>query len=111
MNQQNVLERNDQVARMADIFKTAQEVLVWLGKEDEYTRDAITTIERISSIPEEKWASISYTSLYDNTIAEPQERPNVSLYNWLGFIALISRPWFKRAWVCAPIYVRGCRGT
>ncbi|KAF2661969.1 hypothetical protein K491DRAFT_586091 [Lophiostoma macrostomum CBS 122681] len=103
MDQQNIPERNDQVARMADIFQSAQEVLVWLGKEDEYTRDGITTIERISSVSEEDWKSISYTSLYDHTATGLRERPNVSLYNWLGFIALINRPWFQRAWVVQEI--------
>jgi hypothetical protein len=98
MDQQNVLERNAQVAKMAEIFRKAQSVIVWLGKEDEYTVDALTTIEKVSAIPEEAWLSVSYTSFYDPTQASAYPPPNLSYQNWLGFIALINRPWFKRAW-------------
>jgi hypothetical protein len=100
MNQQNVLERNAQVARMAEIFQKAQSVVVWLGKEDEYTMDALTTIERVSAIPEEDWPSIPYTSFYSHTShTKAYRRLNVSYHNWLGFIVFINREWFKRAWV------------
>lgn len=102
MDQQNVLERNAQVAKMADIYQRAQSVVVWLGKEDEYTMDALTTIERVSAIPEEVWTSIPYTSFYEPgqmTAYHHPKLPNLSYHNWLGFIALINRPWFKRAWV------------
>jgi hypothetical protein len=106
MDQKNVDERNAQVARMAEIFKAAQSVLVWLGKEDEFTKDALTTIERVSSIPEEEWPLVPYTSFYDPTEAHGHRRhPNLSYHNWLGFIALINRPWFKRAWV-RPTYLQ-----
>lgn len=102
MDQQNIAERNAQVARMADIFEAAQNVFVWLGKEDEFTEDAITTIQRISSLPEEQWPLIPYTSFYDAASVEHFQRPNLSFHNWLGFIVLLNRPWFKRAWVCTP---------
>jgi len=99
MDQQNILERNAQVAKMAEIFRKAQSVVVWLGKEDEYTMDALTTIEKVSAVPEEAWSSVAYTSFYDPTQASAYPPPNLSYQNWLGFIALINRPWFKRAWV------------
>lgn len=84
---------------MADIFKAAQSVLVWLGKGDDFTQDAITTIETVSGIPEEQWPLVSYTSFYDPPSAEQPYRPDLSFHNWLGFIMLMNRPWFKRAWV------------
>jgi transglutaminase-like putative cysteine protease len=99
----NIAERNSQVAKMADIYKAAQSVLVWLGKADEFTRDAITTIETISAIPEDEWPLVSYTSFYDPSCDEQSRRPNLSFHNWLGFIALMNRPWFKRAWVGASL--------
>ncbi|CAI9630293.1 unnamed protein product [Alternaria burnsii] len=103
VNQTNIEERNVQVASMADVFKKADGVVVWLGKEDQYTQDALTTMQRISSTPEEKWSLVPYTSFYN-----PEESPLVfatrlTFYNWLGFIVLINRPWFKRAWVIQEI--------
>lgn len=89
---------------MAEIFEAAQNVLVWLGKEDEFTKDAITTIERIASIPEQHWPTIPYTSFYDPTSDQQGYRPNLSYHNWLGFMTLINRPWFKRAWGKRPFF-------
>jgi hypothetical protein len=99
MNQQDISERNVQVARMADIFTEAQGVIAWLGKEDEFTADAMATMNRISSISEEKWASVPYTSFYQAGSAPHDVLPSLTFYNWLGFIAMVNRPWFKRAWV------------
>jgi hypothetical protein len=101
MNQQDVLERNAQVAKMAEIYLKAQSVIVWLGKEDEHTKDAITTIERVSAIPQDVWSYIPYTAFYDPSQAGNHLPPNLSYHHWLGFLALINRPWFKRAWVCS----------
>jgi len=91
---------------MADIYKAAQSVLVWLGKADDFTQDALTTIETVSAIPEEKWPLVTYTSFYDPSSVEQPYRPDLSFHNWLGFIALMNRPWFKRAWVSATAW--GC---
>jgi hypothetical protein len=99
VNQQNVLERNSQVAKMAEIFKTAKGVIVWLGKGDEFLIDALTVINRIAEIPEEDWPLTPYTSFFVPMSSQQRHHPNLSFQNWLGFIAFINRPWFKRAWV------------
>ncbi|PVI08298.1 hypothetical protein DM02DRAFT_510487 [Periconia macrospinosa] len=103
MDQQNLAERNAQVAKMAEIFERASSVIVWLGKEDDYTVDALTTIDKISALSRQFWPMVPYTSFYDPSQAVGYDHPNLSYYNWLGFIALINRPWFKRAWVVQEI--------
>ncbi len=100
MNQGDVEERNTQVARMADVYKRADGVIVWLGKEDEFTQDALTTIRSISAIPKEEWPLIPYTSFYNSEESQSKYTKNLTFHNWLGFMVLINRPWFKRAWVC-----------
>lgn len=99
VDQKNILERNSQVARMADIFRKANGVVVWLGKEDEFTADALAVIHKVSAIPESDWPLVSYISFYDPGAAQDSCQLNLTYYNWLGFIALINRPWFRRAWV------------
>jgi hypothetical protein len=99
VDQQNVLERNAQVARMADIFHRASGVVVWLGREDDFTVDALEVIQKVSAIPETDWPSVPYTSFYDAAEVTHSSKPDLSYHNWLGFIALINRPWFRRAWV------------
>ncbi|CAO2657858.1 Nn.00g071180.m01.CDS01 [Neocucurbitaria sp. VM-36] len=103
MNQGDIEERNAQVARMADVFKRADGVVVWLGKEDEFTQDALTTMRRVSTIPESDWPLVPYTSFYEPDESHLGHRSGLSLYNWLGFMVLINRPWFKRAWVVQEI--------
>ena len=99
MNQGDIEERNAQVARMADVFKRADGVVVWLGKDDEFTNDALTTMRRISAIPESEWPLVPYTSFYEPADNQIGYRPRLTFHNWLGFMVLINRPWFKRAWV------------
>jgi hypothetical protein len=99
VDQKNVLERNSQVAQMADVFQKASGVVVWLGNEDEFTADALAVIQKVSAIPESDWSLVSYTSFYDPGATQHSCRPNLTFPNWLGFIALINRPWFRRAWV------------
>ncbi len=65
VDQDNVSERNAQVAMMAEIFQAAQSVIVWLGPEDEYTEDALTVINSISSLPESSWQSVKYTDSFE----------------------------------------------
>lgn len=86
---------------MADIFQAAQGVTVWLGEEDEFTHDACTVIDRISSIPRDKWSQVPYVGFFDargkcyrDVGVEP-----LSYQKWLGFIAFMNRPWFSRSWV------------
>ncbi|CAI6339658.1 unnamed protein product [Periconia digitata] len=103
MDQENIPERNAQVARMASIFEAAESAIVWLGKEDSFTMDALVTIESISKFPKESWPLVPYISFYKSSQAVGYTHPNLSYYNWLGFMALINRPWFKRAWVVQEI--------
>jgi hypothetical protein len=86
---------------MADIFTAAQGVTVWLGEEDEFTQDAFEAVRRIADIPRDQWNQLAYTDFFDASGAcydrigvEP-----LTYQHWLGFIALLNRPWFKRSWV------------
>lgn len=99
VNQDNVLERNVQVARMADIFRAASGVVVWLGREDQFTADALQVIHKVSAVPEESWSSVSYTSFFESGTPESSSKPSLTYTHWLAFIALVNRSWFMRAWV------------
>ncbi|KAI7774757.1 hypothetical protein LA080_007922 [Diaporthe eres] len=115
VDQSNVLERNSQVSIMADVFRAAQSVTVWLGPEDQFTADALAAVEAISplmaltasnSSPEARraWDNISYTDFFDDSwysrISEATGlRGSITHRQWLGLLALLSRPWFQRAWV------------
>jgi hypothetical protein len=88
---------------MADIFRAAEKVVVWLGAEDEYTNDAKRVIESIGSIqhPRKTLKSlVQYTSFFnDHECYKKLGIPNLTYFNWLGFIAFINRPYFQRTWI------------
>ena len=99
VDQTNTIERNAQVAMMANIFQAALGVIVWLGIEDQFTEDAFTTIDRLAAIPRPTWDSIDYTDFFKSQWQSNKTIESPSHWNWLGFLAFINRPWFKRAWV------------
>lgn len=115
VDQSNVLERNAQVSIMGDVFRAAESVTVWLGPEDQYTADALAAIESISPLmaltasnssseAKRAWDNISYTDFFDDSwysrISEATGlQGSVTHRQWLGLLALLSRPWFQRAWV------------
>jgi Heterokaryon incompatibility protein (HET) len=99
VDQDNILERNVQVAMMAQIFRAAHSVIVWLGPEDDFTKDALTVIDCISSLPKDSWPSISYTDFFNKRWEEAAGIGSLTHLNWLGFLAFINRPWFRRSWV------------
>ncbi|KAK4220574.1 heterokaryon incompatibility protein-domain-containing protein [Podospora fimiseda] len=111
INQADTHERNSQVRMMSDIFSRAESVVAWLGVEDQFTRDAMKVIEAIPSIPRTAWELSHYlTFLEPFRLAEfyeefgmPLESIQVSYNHWAGFLALMSRPWFKRAWIVQEI--------
>jgi hypothetical protein len=103
MDQSNISERNDQVERMGDVFRKADSVVVWLGKDDDFTIDALQTMRVIAATTQEDWPLVPYTSFYEPGVTRHAHRPHLSFYNWLGFMALINRPWFRRAWVVQEI--------
>ncbi|KAK0720156.1 heterokaryon incompatibility protein-domain-containing protein [Lasiosphaeris hirsuta] len=99
VDQENLSERNAQVAMMAKTFVAATSVIVWLGPEDQFTTDAIAAIDGISSMPKSVWKKIGYTDFFSDRWHEAVDIERVTYANWLGFLALIRRPWFRRAWV------------
>ncbi|XPT02902.1 hypothetical protein M3J09_012006 [Ascochyta lentis] len=103
IDQKKNLERNAQVAQMADVFQKASGLVVWLGQEDDFTADALAVIQKVSAIPESDWPLVPYTSFYEPGSAQHGHKPDLTFHNWLGFITLINRSRFRRAWVVQEI--------
>ncbi|KAK5654302.1 hypothetical protein OQA88_7480 [Cercophora sp. LCS_1] len=81
INQFNEAERNAQVKEMANIYRKAQAVWIWLGEEDLTSKDAMRLISRINrgdSMWVEKWWEEHDFSAFDQ---------------------VLQRPWFRRRWV------------
>ncbi|KAF2248904.1 HET-domain-containing protein [Trematosphaeria pertusa] len=84
INQSYFLERNDQVARMDDIYRCAQQVLVWLGSPDEQSTvgmEALRFFVDPASVPTD--APWYFSSSRDAA---------------LGLRSILQRAWWKRFW-------------
>jgi hypothetical protein len=89
INQKNLPERNQQVAMMDRIYGQARTVTAWLGEADSHTNPALQLLEIFSETPISEHLSADTTSLILETPSD----------QWLSLSSLLSRPYFKRAWV------------
>ena len=83
INQTNQEEKSIQVARMAEIFSKAQDVLIWLGKEYNASSMAMEFIPKILDLEQS-----------DALISKESNRKQ-----WTAFADLMKREWFSRRWV------------
>jgi Heterokaryon incompatibility protein (HET) len=99
IDQQNALEKSNQVAAMDEIYRGATRTLVWLGKEEAH--EAMDELERIGA----DFESYGYKSVFpfpptvwnqeylQKFIALFETCNGGALYDFFG------RPWFERVWV------------
>ncbi|KAK7422993.1 hypothetical protein QQX98_001283 [Neonectria punicea] len=101
INQADLKEREQQILRMADIYRQARRVVVWLEAEADESALAIKAIEytglQIQIQPEVRtWRPIPNAD--PKFSRESQETPH-SQQELQAIQKLVARPWFKRLWV------------
>lgn len=93
INQEDVPERNAQVAIMDRIFGGAQCVFGWLGPADSLSRLGCHTLAKLYSViteggePKQGFLGSLYAF------------PGIDEKEWLAIFALLQRLWFRRAWI------------
>lgn len=87
INQNDIPERNAQVALMARIYSSAQSVVIWLGPADEETKRVLTALSKdeVSRQMEEK--------------TKPADRETLTERRRLAWDLLAERSWFQRRWI------------
>src|SRR5579859_2365609 len=99
IDQGNVEERGHQVRQMADIYKKAERVIIWLGPATHETNVVMRSMKEMQD------ESINYA--YKNWMASDHGlfqnwsavRPEVRSVEHEGLKVLLGRPWFKRIWI------------
>jgi hypothetical protein len=92
INQEDTLERNEEVKRMRTIYKTACEVVIWLGEEGDESSRAIELIKTLSKASDEGTSP----TLQDLIGKSPEVfRKGV----WQAIGQLMIRPYWDRVWV------------
>jgi hypothetical protein len=101
INQRDTAERGQQVGRMAEIFKMATQVVVWLGPADGHTSLAIKTLVRLAAEVEVNFVT-----------EEVSRAKNAGPMSFLGIreteagylLSLFERPWFERLWIWQEVH-------
>lgn len=102
IDQQNLGEKGREVARMGQIYNKAEQVLVWLGQEDESIPMALETIERLSAGIVMSPHHRNFHTIPGSEAEVVQYRPEESMLtpqHWISLSKLIKRPWFQRLWI------------
>ena len=84
---------------MGAIYSKASELFIWLGKQDNNTELAITTIEQACNELESQGQldTILQTDLQYVTVTDRSGILRIN--NWLSVGGLLNKPWFTRLWV------------
>ena len=97
INQQDIVERSQQVSLMRDIYEGAGHVIVWLGKDNGNAKMAFEKIQDDVTITDEVWKPGMFVVLRRNN----QQEGEAALDN------LLKRGWFQRIWVIQELVCAG----
>ena len=95
INQDDLQEKNQQVAIMDTIYQHAWTTLAWLGDDSDNSSDALDTVlatrDALQTYPDGKPLNVDdFKRLY---------LPAPDSLKWLELGKLMSRPWFYRVWI------------
>jgi hypothetical protein len=100
MNQSDGLEKMEQIGRMADIYRTAKEVVVWLGpgRGKDHIGTAIALIPLLAQLGK---AAIVYVMnpLQPEPDFPDKAMPEASSPVWNVLSDIASHQWYTRLWV------------
>ncbi len=95
VNQKNLPERSQQVARMVDIFSLSNRVVVWLGPESHDSALALKSLRNVGS--EVKVDRDS--KFYEAKVTTNSLISHLDIATWTSIFSLLSRRWFGRLWI------------
>jgi hypothetical protein len=101
INQENTLERAQQVQLMKAIYETAVQVLVWLGPSGDDGDIAMDLIDEITDADEVDHALDTDEARIERMVVLLQKSLSDSKNNgkWQALAKLFHRPWWKRVWI------------
>jgi hypothetical protein len=73
INQSSIVERNEQVKMMADVYAMAEQVIVWLGEDRTYTATTFLALRVLASLQNNKFTSLlipSFARLLELSLSE-----------------------------------------
>lgn len=107
IDQSNIREREEQVARMAQIYKSAHRVVVWLGDSNEEHNSglALRTMDYMGKqmiITHDGW-SFAAPDADEPHWCEARCPLPFQEDQWVAISSILRRPWFGRVWIIQEI--------
>ena len=101
IDQENAKEKGKQVSRMAEIYKSSSQVLVWLGPKMSASSAVIEFLNELSCQISVDWATSKISSRPEAVKDWEETRDSFFTNEQLldGLFQLVTRPWFERLWV------------
>ena len=101
INQNDLEEKSQQVLLMSKIYFRAWTTIVWLGKEDDHSNEAIDLVLGIGE-------KLQYYMREGTPSVDEIERmslPRPGFPQWAVLRQLLRRPWFRRIWVIQEVVI------
>ncbi|KAK0391005.1 hypothetical protein NLU13_0507 [Sarocladium strictum] len=98
INQDDLLERQVHVALMDQVYRNAQQVLLWVGLATAKTRQLLGLIHKIARIGS---AEIELARHFDHPrdfAAISKDVADAEIQLWKEYLAFYERTWFQRGW-------------
>lgn len=83
---------------MGDIYKQAEQVIIWLGEEDQHIDAASRLVMELQQLSEAQWYQIDPYDLSGDTTKTILGPEFYRKHYWLA-LAHLFRSWWSRAWV------------
>jgi hypothetical protein len=103
INQTDLVERSKQVQHMADIYKLASRVVIWLGEEKDRSTVALRALEEINNKVDVSFKNGTLKSKSQESSEQHWDDYNelspLEKEQWLAVTSLLARPWFERLWI------------
>jgi hypothetical protein len=103
INQDDKAEKLAEVSKMADIYRSAGSVLVWLGEHDEFSEKAIELISILAEMPLETLKDLNPDDMEDASLVTQRFGETVTPEHWTSLGWFLQRAWFTRVWIIQEI--------
>ena len=84
---------------MADIYRSAKSVIVWLGESDEFSREAIELIYVIARLPQETLQELNPGNMAKPEMVALKLGSPITPHHWTSLRHFFQRTWFTRVWI------------
>ncbi|KAI4866708.1 HET-domain-containing protein [Hypoxylon rubiginosum] len=98
INQEDNVERCQQVSIMADIYRSAECVIIWLGHADKFTGPSWELMNGMSQLSDEELSTIKPQDIENKHNIKLLGHANSPMH-WKALELLFEKRWFERAWV------------